>query len=62
MKYYLCNIQYSKKNKNMNNEDYEDPENDYEDPSEDDLLDMMYPDRDDPDWNDEDDGVGSFMG
>ncbi len=46
----------------MNNEDYEDPENDYEDPSEDDLLDMMYPDRDDPDWNDEDDGVGSFMG
>lgn len=26
------------------------------------ILDSMFPDRNDPDFNDDDDGVGSFMG
>lgn len=26
------------------------------------ILDSMFPDRDDPDFNDDDDGIGSFMG
>lgn len=25
-------------------------------------LDIMFPDRHDPDFNDDDDGIGSFMG
>lgn len=25
-------------------------------------LDMMFPDRHDPDFNDDDDGIGSFLG
>lgn len=26
------------------------------------ILDSMFPDRGDPDFNDDDDGIGSFMG
>ena len=25
-------------------------------------IDFMFPDRDDPDFNDDDDGIGSFLG
>lgn len=26
------------------------------------ILDSMFPDRDDPDFNDDDDGIGSLLG
>lgn len=40
----------------------EDEENPLTEEETDAILDMMFPDRDDPDFNDDDDGVGSFMG
>ena len=46
------------------NEDYEsfedeEEENDY---NEDEILNMMLPERGEPDFNDDDDGVGQFLG
>jgi hypothetical protein len=45
------------------NEDYEsfeseEEENDY---NEDEILDIMFPGRGEPDFNDDDDGVGQFL-
>ncbi len=40
----------------------EDEENPLTEEETDEILDMMFPDRDEPDFNDDDDGVGSFMG
>ena len=46
------------------NEDYEsfeseEEENDY---NEDEILGIIFPDGDEPDFNDDDDGVGQFLG
>lgn len=35
---------------------------DFEDDDVEATLDMMFPNRHDPDFNDDDDGVGAFMG
>ena len=40
----------------------EDEENPLTEEETDEILDMMFPDRDEPDFNDDDDGVGGFMG
>lgn len=40
----------------------EDEENPLTEEETEQILDMMFPDRHEPDFNDDDDGVGSFMG
>lgn len=53
--------------KDADSKDRNDEENIYENDEiveydEETELDMMFPDRHDPDFNDDDDGIGSFLG
>lgn len=53
--------------KDADSKDRNDEENIYENDEiveydEEAELDMMFPDRHDPDFNDDDDGIGSFLG
>lgn len=40
-------------------EDFEDDSDSFDEET---MLDIMFPDRDEDDWNDDDDGCGSLMG